>query len=279
MYIACSTLSFRSYPLSEALRKIASFGMKRVELCVDPLHSNPTTWKERPEEIKLLLEDQGLVLNSIHVPLPEKTPGGPYSKGEVGWSRNTQKTIDLATFLGAPFVVQHVRVLEPTTGTGSEMPLGRILPDLPGISRYAAPRKIRVAIENAPSSTERMLGADVKELVKAVSDLSEDTVGICLDLSHCMACGFDPVEALESVDIHRLLSVHASDNRSDQLRDVHLPLGGGDIPWKRVLDILESLRFGGSFVIEVADKGGNGDRMLRDSLNFLREIHGFDDWP
>jgi sugar phosphate isomerase/epimerase len=278
MNIACSTLPFRTYPLSEALRKIASFGMKRVELCVDPLHSNIARWKERPEEIRLLIEDSGLVLNSIHVPLPEDIRESPDNKIKEDWSHNTKKSIDLAAFLGAPFVVQHVRISGRLEEPGQNTTLGMTLPDLHEIAPYAAKRKIKIAIENAPSSTERMLGSTIEEIMDFTQSLPQNAVGICLDFSHFMACGWDPVEALESVNINRLLSVHASDNSSNQLRDIHLPLGGGDIPWKRILDILESLRFRGSFVIEVAE-GENGEKALTDSLNFLREIHRFNDWP
>lgn len=279
MNIACSTLPFRSYPLSGALRKIASFGIKRIELCVDPLHSNVNRWNEHPEKIRLLIEDSGLVLNSIHVPLPEEIPDSPYDKIRENWSLNTKKSIDLAVFLGAPFVVQHVRTSE-IPGVSMNYPdMGKTAPDLFEIAQYAATRKIKVAIENAPSSRERMLGSDVGELMNIVDPLPEETVGICLDLSHLLASGRDPVEALESINIHRLLSVHASDNRSGQLRDIHLPLGAGDIPWKQILDFLEIVKFRGSFVIEVAGEGEDGDRALTDSLNFLREVHRFDDWP
>ena len=279
MNIACSTLPFRSYPLSGALGKIASFGIKRVELCVDPFHSEPTRWKEQPKEIKLLVEHSSLVINSIHVPVPEEIPGSSYDTVREDWSLNTKKSIDLAAFLGAPFVVQHVRIFETPGGSRSDAILRKAVPDLFEIARYAATREIKVAIENTPSSTERMLGSDVKELMNVVDMLPEDTVGICLDLSHLLACGRDPVEELESINIQRLISVHASDNNSNQLKDIHLPLGVGDIPWRRILDILESLRFRGSFVIEVVGEGENGDKALTDSLNFLREIHNFDDWP
>lgn len=275
MNIACSTLPFRSLPLSEALGKIASFGMERVELCVDPLHSDTHRWKERPEEIKSLVEHYKLLINSIHVPLPEEMAGCPYEEVKKRWSLNSMEGIDLAAFLGARFIIQHVRILEMP---GNNPLLEKTAPDLLGVARYAAKRKIKVAIENAPSSTERMLGADVGELMNAVHMLPEETVGICLDLSHCVACGIDPVEALESVGTQRLLSVHASDNRASQPSDIHLPLGTGDMPWRQILGILESLRFGGSFVIEVADEEGNRDRALTDSLNFLREIHGSNHW-
>jgi len=278
MNLACSTLPFRSYSLGEALRKIAASGMKRMEFCVDPRHSDPNKWKERPEEIKLLFEHSGLVLNSIHVPLPEDIPDSPYEKIKEHWSRNTRETIDLGAFLGAPLVVQHVRVSEISEGPGQATTAGKTLPDLREIAPYAARKKIKVAVENAPSSMERVLGATIREIMDFVDSLPDESVGICLDLSHCLACGSDPMEALESVNVHRLLSVHASDNLSNQLRDIHLPIGAGDIPWKRILDFLKSQGFRGSFVIEVAE-GENGERGLRDSLDFLREIHRFDNWP
>ena len=279
MKIACSTLPYRSYALGEALRKIVSFGMKRVEFCIDPRHSDPNKWRERPEEIKLLVEHLGLVINSIHVPLPEEIPRSLYDEAKETWSLNTKKSIDLAALLGAPFVVQHVRIFETPGGPRSDTTLGKAVPDLSEIAQYAATRKIKVAIENTPSSTERMLGSDVKELMNVVDVLPGDTVAICLDLSHLLACGHDPVEALESINFQRLISVHASDNNSNQLKDIHLPLGAGDIPWRRILDILESMGFHGSFVIEVAGEGEDGDRALTDSLGFLRQIHNFDDWP
>ncbi len=218
------------------------------------------------------------MLNSVHVPLPEEIPDDPYDKIKEDWSRNTKKSIDLAAFLGAPFVVQHVGVVEMSREAGQGLRSRKTLPDLHAVAQYAARRKIKIAVENAPSSTTRMLGATIGEITDFVDSLPDESVGICLDLSHCLACGRDPMEALESVNVHRLLSVHASDNLSNQSRDVHLPVGEGDIPWKRVLDILESLEFRGPFVVEVAE-GENGERALGDSLKFLREIHRFDDWP
>jgi sugar phosphate isomerase/epimerase len=273
MNIACSTLPYRGYPLSEALRNIAGVGIKRVELCVDPLHSDPNRWKEGTEGIKSLLENSGLVLNSIHVPLPEEIPDTPYDMVREEWYRSTRRSIELAAMLGAPFVVQHVRVI----GTLGVAVAGETLPDLCEVARYAETKRIKVAIENVPTLKERMLGARIEEVIDVVDTLPEKTVGICLDVSHCLACGRDPVEALESVDVRRLLSIHASDNRMNLSRDVHLPLGSGDIPWKRILETLEYIGFNGSFVIEVADEGRRRGEALRESLEFLRGIYRFDE--
>ena len=175
MNIACSTLPFRGYPLSEALRNIAGVGIKRVELCVDPLHSDSDRWEEGTEGIKSLLEHLGVVLNSIHVPLPEEIPDTPYETVREEWYRSTQRSIELAAMLGASFVVQHVRVIE-TLGD----PVAReTLPDLCEVARYAETKRIRVAIENVPTVKERMLGTRIEEVIDVVDMLPEKTVGIC----------------------------------------------------------------------------------------------------
>lgn len=274
MKIVCSTFIFNSYPLEEAIRKIAAFGFKKVELCVNPLHSNPNRWKKRPEEIKLLVKRLGLEVNSIHVPLPAGISDSYSRKIRDISTSLTKESIDLAAFFGSSFIVQHVRVIERSEKSGGNITLEEALPDLNEIAFYAERKKIKIAIENVPSKTERMLGKNIEEVINIVDILPKESVGICLDLTHCLAGGYDPVRALKSFDSKRLISIHASDNFLKQLRDVHLPIGSGDIPWKRVIDILKDIGFQGSFVIEVAEQE-DGNKALMSSLEFLRKIISF----
>jgi sugar phosphate isomerase/epimerase len=274
MNIVCSTFIFNSYPLEEAIKKIATFGFKKVELCVNPLHSNPNRWKKQPEEIKLLVKRLGLEVNSIHVPLLAEISDS-YTRKIRDISTNlTKECIDLAAFFGSSFIVQHVRVIERPEESGQNITLEETLPDLNEMAFYAERKKIKLAIENVPSKTERMLGKTIEEVINIVDILPEESAGLCLDLTHCLVCGYDPVKALRSINSKRLLSIHASDNFTKQLRDVHLPLGSGDIPWKRVIDILKAKGFQGSFVIEVAEQE-DGNKALMSSLEFLRKINSF----
>ncbi len=274
MNIVCSTFLFNSYPLEEAIRKIAAFGLKRVEFCINPLHSNPNRWKKRPEEIKFLVKRLGLEVNSIHVPLLAEISDSYSHKIRDISTKLTKESIDLAAFFGSSFIVQHVRVIERPEESGQNITLEETLPDLNEMAFYAARKKIKIAIENVPSKTKRMLGKTIEEVINIVDVLPKESVGICLDLTHCLACGYDPVKALKSIDSHRLLSIHASDNLSKQLRDVHLPLGSGDIPWKRIIDIIKAKGFQGSFVIEVAEQE-DVNKALMSSLEFLRKINSF----
>ena len=271
MNIVCSTFLFNSYPLEEAIRKIADFGLKRVEFCVNPLHSRPDRWDTRPEEIKLLVKYLGMEVNSIHVPLPTEIPERHSHKIRDISSNLTKESIDLAVFFGASFIVQHVRVIERPEESGQNIKIEDTIPDLNDVILYAERKNIKIAIENVPSKTKRMLGKTIEEVTNIVDVLPQESVGICLDLTHCIACGYDPVKALKSIDPNRLISIHASDNFTEQLIDVHLPIGSGDIHWKQVIDILENIGFSGSFVLEVAEQE-DGDKALMSSLQFLRKI-------
>jgi len=143
MNIVCSTFIFNSYPLEEAIKKIAAFGFKKIELCVNPLHSNPNRWKKRPEEIKLLVKRLGLEVNSIHVPLPAEISDS-YSRKIRDISTNlTKESIDLAAFFGSSFIVQHVRVIERSEKSGKNITLEETLPDLNEMAFYAEEKKLR----------------------------------------------------------------------------------------------------------------------------------------
>ena len=274
MNIVCSTFLFNSYPLGEAIRKIAALGLKKVEFCINSLHSDPDRWNERPEEIKLLVKRLGMEVNSIHVPLPVEISDSRSRKIREISTNLTKESIDLASFFGSSFIVQHVRVIERPEESGQKIKSEDTIPNLNDIALYAARKNIKVAIENVPSKTKRMLGKTIEEVMNIVDALPQESVGICLDLTHCIACGYDPVRALKSIDSNRLISIHASDNFAEQLIDVHLPIGSGDIPWKRVIDILKDIGFQGSFVIEVAEQE-DGDEALMSSLEFLRKINSF----
>jgi sugar phosphate isomerase/epimerase len=273
MYIACSTLPFREKTLPEALTKIARLGMKQVEFCSDPLHSLPEVWKESPEKTLRLVNRLGIKVNSIHVPVTECPPNIPYDELRRILTQQTKKTIDLAFFFGASFIVQHVYLLKTSLDLQQHAILEEITPNLEEAARYAVTKGVKLALENVPTSSLRMLGANTKELMDVINLLPLETIGICLDATHCIASGYSPLDTLNTINIQRLISIHASDNFSNQLIDQHLPIGSGDIPWEKLFDTLESLKFLGSVVIEVA--GEEEGKTLKDSLNYLRNFDRF----
>jgi sugar phosphate isomerase/epimerase len=271
MILTCSTLPFRQQHLSEALKRMSSIGIKRVELCVEPCHSDSSQWKETPEKILRIVKQLSISVNSIHVPLLNVSPHIVREELRKVSTELTKRTIDLASYFGARFIVQHVSLIDSELDSTLVPSPRNIFPDLDAITPYAASQGIKVALENVPSLVRRMVGDSAKELKDIVNLFQPDTIGICLDITHSIASGFDPLDALDEIDFNRLISIHASDNFKGQLIDQHLPIGGGNFSWSRLFEKLGEQKYQGSFVIEVAGDSNEG-RGLIDSLNYLQKF-------
>ena len=271
MNLTCSTLPFRQHHLSEALEIMSSIGIKRVEFCVEPSHSDASRWRHTPEEMLRLVKQLGICVNSIHVPLFNFSQKIDQKELCEASTELTKRTIDLAVYFGAEFVVQHVSLINGKMDFMPESLHENTFPDLDRTTCYAASQGIKVALENVPSSVRRMVGNSAKELKDIVSLLQPNTIGICLDITHSIASGFDPLSALDEIDFSRLISIHASDNFSGQLIDQHLPIGEGNFPWHRLVEKLEENNYQGSFVIEVAGDSNEG-RSLLNSISYLQRF-------
>jgi sugar phosphate isomerase/epimerase len=240
---------------------MSSIGIKRVEFCVEPCHSDSSQWKETPEKILRIVKQLGIAVNSIHVPLLNVSPNIVREELRKVSTELTKRTIDLASYFGARFIVQHVSLIDSEMDLTLVPSQRNIFPDLDAITPYAASEGIKVALENVPSLVRRMVGNSAKELKDIVNLFQPDTIGICLDITHSIASGFDPLTALDEIDFNRLISIHASDNIKGQLIDQHLPIGEGNFPWSRLFEKLREQKYQGSFVIEVAGDSNEGEKM------------------
>jgi len=236
---------------------------------MDSLHSDPGRWDDDSEEILKVFHRLKMKVNSIHVPGKEEKNFNPdHHAFRKAMIEQSVKAINTAVLCGAGFIVQHVFLMADPSDLKQGNLLKNTVPDLEEVVRYATVKKVKVAIENVPSSSFRMFGKSIQEIVALVRLLPPETAGLCLDVNHCLACGLDPMEVLTKIEVSRLISIHASDNLSSPLADRHLPIGAGDIPWERMLKDLRALDFQGSFIIELVD-----EKALIDSINYLRSLH------
>lgn len=272
MKLICSTLPFRNLHLPATLQKMASLGAKCVELCIDPLHSEKNHWEETPERVRTLANQLGITVNSIHVPQIESPKKTSFNELQKISTEKTINSIDLAAFFRADYIVQHVALKDNSLILKDSAILEKTIPRLSQVIPYATVQGVKLAIENVPTTNERMLGANAKELIDFVNLLPTETVGVCLDITHCIANGFDPLGALDMIDFRRLISIHGSDNFSNQLIDQHLPIGTGDFPWKMLFGKIISQKFQGSFVVEVSGDA-EGEKALTDSLSYLKKFN------
>jgi len=272
MKIVCSTLPLRDLSLTDALHRMAQLGQKQVELCTDPRHSDYRHWNVQPQKMIQQINRLGLNINSIHVPSIMPPQDIRFEDLQKIHTEATLESINLASELNAAFIVQHIYSLKDSnhTALGGE-PLADIIPDMRKAADYAAERRVQIAVENAAVISARMVGAGIEDVMAVVKGLAHEHTGICLDVTHCAAAGVDPLNALETIDIHRLISIHASDNIFNEFKDQHLAIGSGDIAWKKFFQRLNYYGFRGTLVIEVADERGDGKPLI-ESIEYLQNL-------
>ena len=137
-------------------------------------------------------------------------------------------------------------------------PYGAQLPDLAwktnieclqSICDFAADYGITIAVENMPQ-VPKIFGKYPQEMIQMVEEVNRDNVGLTFDVGHAntMVRGNGEIMG-DFLKLYkdRTSHVHLHDNMGKN--DEHLPLGKGNVDWKRVLGSLSNYK--GRFVTEV----------------------------
>ena len=108
-----------------------------------------------------------------------------------------------------------------------------------------APEDIRIALEN-------VMEPDPSMLVGIVREVDDERLGLCLDVGHanCETSDLAPEKWVRPM-APRLFHVHLHDNIGG--RDLHLPLGQGNVPFETIINDVVSLAPEATFTIENMD--------------------------
>lgn len=251
MKLGLSTLCFRDRPLDrELLQIMRQAGVESVELT----DYHPGFSYDEPAgfaELKSVLSELGLELNSLHIHLEKSDPKFDLATLMASQREKAlaayRRAVDLMAALGGGILVTHdIRIPEPLSGAAAALGVEKrsaFLDNFRQIAGYAESAQVRLALEN----TSRGYTRDPARLVALIEDLDVPNVGICIDTGHRNLVG-DPVAALRSVGSH-LCTLHIHDNRGQ--RDEHLLPGGGNIAWQDIAQALDQIGYGGVFMYEL----------------------------
>lgn len=195
---------------------------------------------------------RGAPFTSVHARL------GLWTWDPVGLRRE----IDFASRVGARTLVVHPSTLR----LGAE---DRV-PDVPEIRRLAAHARrsgVLLALENVMDS--------IRALDFALEVVDDDrALGVCLDVGHAALAhdaGRHPVRAYVERYRDRLVHLHLHDTLGAE--DDHAVPGRGAIDWPDLLDVLDSVGFRGTAVLETVPGRGSSeetpDAALREAVRFL----------
>jgi sugar phosphate isomerase/epimerase len=154
------------------------------------------------------------------------------------------QAIDAFAAIGGGIMVTHDHGIPDVAAAEHEAALETLIENLEAITRYAAARNVRIAVENLTKG----YFSDPAHLVALVEDVDLANIGICIDTGHRNLHG-DVATALRLVDKH-LFTVHIHDNHGD--RDAHLLPTRGTINWPTVLQALADIRYPGVFMYELS---------------------------
>ncbi|MFC2079357.1 sugar phosphate isomerase/epimerase family protein [Candidatus Bipolaricaulota bacterium] len=144
-------------------------------------------------------------------------------------------------------------------------------PEIIRIAEYAAKFGVRLAMENMPNS---MWALD-RILDEMGEDPEKTNLGICIDVGHAHLstdAGREPVCNYLERYAGQLIHLHLHDNHGEY--DDHLLPGEGTIDWPRVLNVLESIDFCGTAVLEAHQEGVAPQEGLARGIEFLNRLNG-----
>lgn len=246
--ILVSNPKFCLEPFEEALEEVES-EFEGWEILAERHHS----WEHR-EEVKDALSTTKIQVQ-VHAPLNDINIASLNPDIRKTSVDEVKKSLKMASMIDAGLVTVH---------PGIYSPLSRYMEDIIELSkeslielkRSAEEYGVNLAVENLPEMWLTLCSEpeDIEYLTNEVG------LDFCLDIGHAYIA-----DSLEEFLNFSPVNVHIHDNEGD--KDLHLPLGEGEINLKRVLRSLKN--FKGNYVIE----GRNMEDLL-ESRDYLKRLIG-----
>jgi sugar phosphate isomerase/epimerase len=256
MKIAASTLHLLNEPLENILNKLVELPVKRIELADSGKHALNPRIVERLQE---LASNYNLEY-SIHAPYADTNLAADDDLIREWILKRIRASIRFSSELDAECLVLHpgwTTATEPfSRGRSWELNLR----SLHWLMRYAGEYGVDCLMENVPNPTPYLLvTVDDFDLF---DEEMEPSMSYVLDVAHAHLQS-EEYRFIEKFG-HKIKHVHVSDNWGD--KDTHLPLGEGNINWRKVLDALDDAGFEGWLVIESYTEMYHNIKYLRDLL-------------
>lgn len=271
MRYGISTIVLGRTDLEAALHRIAAAGFEQIEILTEPPHLWPGD--HEPQQVRALLDQLGLHARVGHGIFRHGNP----NCGSLDEVKRRQAVTQIATCfeplvaVGAEFVVLH-----PTgyaldyTDENRPRVIDQVRRSMAELSTIAADVGIRPAWENLPHHHTARPLHDMTELRSLINEMPAN-VGLCLDTTHALIAGHDPLEQL-NIAAHRLLCLHLHDSDGDG--DRHWVPGQGIIEWDPFIARLDEMGFTGTRTIEVISTNKTEDLVLTEAAAVARKWEG-----
>jgi sugar phosphate isomerase/epimerase len=259
--------------LDDALRLIADLGYDGGAIALDHAHLDPFSpgLAQEVERIGRLAQSLGLQLGietgarflldprRKHEPtLISDEPGGRAMRLDF-----LARAIAVARDLGAPVVSFWSGA--PPAGAARDECWSRLVSGVEAVARRAESCGIRLGFEPEPG----MLAERVADYRALRAQVDTPTLGLTLDLGHCLLGEPEPPESIVQQVAGVLTNVHAEDMR----RPVHehLAFGTGEMCYEPILAALSAVQYRGLVNVELSRDSHRAPEVARAALAYLKE--------
>ncbi len=241
--IAVTTGSLYPLPTIQSIQRLDELGIQAVELTIQQNEISLTFERSLSMPIFSDLLDRvqygQLQVRSVHAPAISA------ERCYNLWARlkYLSHSIDICQRLGGKIVVihpfhlfqTHESALEYLAGNGASL-RASLLPGIDEVLDQAKSADILLALENIQDWRDEVFFNAPQNMSRFLRDMDHESLGVTLDLMHAQVAG--SLKAFASTLASHIVNIHASDLLPPTKR---VPIGKGDIDWKRLAPTLQNL--------------------------------------
>ncbi|WP_407357316.1 sugar phosphate isomerase/epimerase family protein [Methanolobus sp. WCC5] len=186
-------------------------------------------------QVRDILETTDLTL-TIHLPFSDMNLAGlnPGIHDEV--MRQMRYYLDLVSGI-AELAVLHPGYLSPYGGQVPDKAWEINIRSIQQLCDFAADRGILIAVENMPD-IPKIFGRKPGEMIDMLNQVDRDNAYMTLDVGHANTMGL--LDEFVEKCFDKIRHIHIHDNHGTH--DEHLPLGQGNIDWKKLMESLSAYK-------------------------------------
>jgi sugar phosphate isomerase/epimerase len=242
--LGCSTISFRALPLADALARISGLGFGEIDLGALPGtcdHVPTPLPAERVEEIAGQVRDSGLAVRLINADVADMDDP---ELDEPELRRRLATLVELATAVGTPTILLPSGRKGTTPRTELRRDVATVARTLTTAAGIVGEAGLSLLVE-APYSNR--LCADLARAEMLYDALGGAPIGAVLDVSHVVAVGEDPVDAVARLG-DRIRHVHLRDAVRGR---INLSIGRGEVDFPAAIGALTAAGYRGHYSLEL----------------------------
>ncbi|MEQ8848838.1 sugar phosphate isomerase/epimerase family protein [Botrimarina sp.] len=277
MRLAFSTNAYLSFPVDEALRRVAQAGYAGVELLADVPHAWPAGLLDvQKQAIRDSLDATGLAISNINAFMMNAVadPRQPYWR--PSWTEpdphyrairreHTKRSLQLAADLGAPHITTEPGgPLDdfPTRRAALECFYAELMPCV----ELAEELGVGLLIEPEPD----LLIERFDEYLEFVDRIDSPRVGLNFDIGHAYCVGEDPQDWVAKMAPHTV-HYHLEDIAATRVHQ-HLIPGHGAIDFAATLREIAATAYDGFLTVELYPYGDQPDAAAAEAFAFLTPL-------